>query len=305
MVAMDFEEKDARFEGRFMPAGRKPAGGFSRQEAGNRIFRRALAKVNGLWRRSLICTLSGALPLYVVTEYPRSGGTWLGQLISGCLQLPFPRNRIPKLQSSIIHGHYKYCPTMRNVCVMFRDGRDVTVSYYFHSLFRNEISNADLVKHTRSRLRFDDYENIEANLPRFIEYLFEGNRFPSFTWSDFVRNWAGRKAVQVRYECLLEDTPGELGRILESLTGKPWARERLLQTCRRFAFSRQTGRQPGEEDRNAFLRKGVSGDWKSYFNKEARQRFNYHAGSELRLLGYEKDDSWVQQPSKAKSEVQA
>ena len=41
------------------------------------------------------------------------------------------------------------------------------------------------------------------------------------------------------------------------------------------------------------MRKGIVGDWKNYFNKEAREIFNHYAGDQLIKLGYEKDRSWV------------
>ena len=48
-------------------------------------------------------------------------------------------------------------------------------------------------------------------------------------------------------------------------------------------------RNPGEENKHSFLRKGVAGDWKNHFSKEARQVFNKFAGRELIKLGYEVD----------------
>jgi len=42
------------------------------------------------------------------------------------------------------------------------------------------------------------------------------------------------------------------------------------------------------------LRKGISGDWKNKFSREAKQIFNEYAGKELIQLGYEVDDSWIE-----------
>jgi len=33
---------------------------------------------------------SDQLPIYMVTEYPRSGGTWLAQMLADYLEVPFP-----------------------------------------------------------------------------------------------------------------------------------------------------------------------------------------------------------------------
>jgi len=47
------------------------------------------------------------------------------------------------------------------------------------------------------------------------------------------------------------------------------------------------------EDKKSFLRKGISGDWKTHFSLEAKQVFNYYAGDILIGLGYEKDGTWL------------
>jgi len=42
------------------------------------------------------------------------------------------------------------------------------------------------------------------------------------------------------------------------------------------------------------LRKGVAGDWRNHFSKDAKQVFNKLAGKELIKLGYEIDESWIE-----------
>ena len=61
---------------------------------------------NELLRAGMVHLLSGVLPLYVVNEFPKSGGTWVGQMLGRALGVPFPRNRFPVLRPSIMHGHY-------------------------------------------------------------------------------------------------------------------------------------------------------------------------------------------------------
>jgi hypothetical protein len=67
---------------------------------------RVYGKENELIRAGLVRLLSGALPLYVVNEFPKSGGTWVGQMLGRALGVPFPRNRLRVLRPSIMHGHY-------------------------------------------------------------------------------------------------------------------------------------------------------------------------------------------------------
>lgn len=85
-------------------------------------------KTNALTRALMPYALSSPLSLYVVNEYPKSGGTWVGQMLGRALNVPFPRNRFPVPRSSIMHSHYLDPRGLRNVVLAWRDGRDVMVS---------------------------------------------------------------------------------------------------------------------------------------------------------------------------------
>jgi hypothetical protein len=241
----------------------------------------------------LVCGFSRLMPLFIVTEYPKSGGTWFSQMLSEYLNLPLPRNQMPKFRSSIIHGHYLYFPTMKNVFVVFRDGRDVMVSFYFHSYFKNELFNHVLVDRMKKRLPFSDYNNVEKNLPKFIEYKFTKKWPPRFTWGQFVDNWIDRDVANIKYEELLKEPDKAIRRTLEKVIRKPINYELTANIAKKYTFKNLSKRNPGYENRSSFLRKGIAGDWKNYFNKEARELFDYYAGDQLIKLGYEKDRSWV------------
>jgi hypothetical protein len=252
-------------------------------------------KVDALVRMAMWRSLSGVFPLYLVPEYPKSGGTWLSLMIADYLQVPFPRNRLPRFGTSVMHGHYLHRPSFRNVFCLARDGRDVMASAYFHQLFRNDRNHPRLVEETRRGVPFDDYDDVRKNMPRFIEYMFEKHdrkRF-RFTWSEFVRSWTGAGAHIIRYEELLGGAADRLGRALNAVLGIEPDMARLREIEEKYSFKSLTKRQPGEENRRSFLRKGIAGDWKEKFSPEAREVFHRYAGRELILMGYEKDDSWV------------
>jgi len=251
-------------------------------------------KTNGLIRYLMVHLGTSIIPLYVVNEYPKSGGTWLGQMIAAALDIPFPRNRLPLLKSCIMHGHYLRTWNMKNVVVLWRDGRDVIVSQYYHSLFENNIGNRELVKNVRKDLLFDDYDDIKRNLTAFIEYVFIEKKHPRFSWSDFCALWENNSsAVFVKYEDLLIDCSNQLQRIILHLTGKQLEKHIAETITSEYSFKRQSGRNPGQEDTGSFLRKGIAGDCKNYFTNESKLLFSEYAGNALIKLGYEKDDSWV------------
>ena len=256
-------------------------------------------KANAALRYGMTHCLSGVLPLYIVNEYPRSGGTWLGQMLATGLDIPFPRNQFPVFRTSVMHGHYLGSWGMKNVVVIWRDGRDVVVSMYHHCLFKNERRNAPLVDAVRRDLPFKDYEDVRSNLPAFIEYSFTRQRHPHFSWADFVRRWYGRNGViYTHYEQLLGNPASELQRIVLGLSGKRLEAERAVTIAEDLSFARQAGRLPGEENKRRFMRKGIVGDWRNHFSRDACERFDHYAGNELLLLGYESDRGWVSESEK-------
>lgn len=251
-------------------------------------------KTNGLLRYSLAHTATQIFPLYIVNEYPKSGGSWVGEMLADALGVPFPRNRLPMFRSSILHGHMMHSWNMHNVLLVWRDGRDVLISQYYHSLFENDRGNARLVAQCRADLGFADYEDITANLIPFMEYVYERKRHPRMSWADFVNKWADcGRCVHVRYEDLRADTVGELRRILQELTNRSRDDTDLAAIVDKFSFEKMSGRKVGQSDSRSFMRKGVVGDWKNYFDREAKKRFCGYAGDALIKLGYEADHSWV------------
>ena len=242
-------------------------------------------------------TLSGVLPLYIVTEYPKSGGSWLSQMLADYLDVPFPRNERPKLKSSLMHGHMLYTPFMKNVVCLYRDGRDVMVSLYYHLLFENDKNSPIMVRNARNNLSFDDYEDIHENLGEFIEYIYlkESKSMSPyrFTWGKFVENWSDKSAVFVKYEDLIDNCYESMEKTIYKLTGNDIEPNKLKTIVSKYSFQNQTKRKPGEEDIKSFIRKGKPGDWKEKFSKEAAEIFHNYYGRQMIQLGYITSNSWI------------
>jgi len=260
------------------------------------IKRRSLIwhKYNALLRYVMMHTATRVFPLYIVNEYPKSGGSWIGEMLSDALHVPFPRNRLPVPGRCILHGHVMQSWNMHNVLLVWRDGRDVLVSQYYHWLFRNDRDNARLVDICRRDLNFSDYEDVRANLPAFMEYVYERKRHPRMSWADFVDRWVDcASCVHVRYEEMRSTPVEELCRIASRLGGKELDPGDAANIVDAHAFEKLSGRLAGEENTRSFMRKGMVGDWNNYFSKEARELFHGYAGAALVKLGYETDDAWL------------
>lgn len=231
---------------------------------------------------------------YVVTEYPKSGGTWLSQLLSSSLDVPYPRNRLPMFESSVIHGCFLGSGKNNKTIVLNRDGRDIMVSFYYYSLIKKPLASKVESERIVADLGITDIEDIKRNLPFFIEYCFANKTYPRFTWSQFVNKWHDdTSVVHTSYEALHRDTAAELKIILHELGETNVSSDIINNVVDRFSFERQAKRKNGESDTSSFLRKGVVGDWKNSFSQDSRELFDYYAGNELILSGYEKDHSWV------------
>lgn len=252
-------------------------------------------KLNGLSRRLIV---SGARPpgqmRPLVNEYPKSGGSWMAQMLSTALDLPFPRNRLPTLGDSIMHGHYNARAINTPVVHICRDGRDVVTSFYFHRLVSNTFSAAAEREKALQKLGIKDPSDVHTYMPRFIELLAKGETHPGVSWSQFIDDWHQHKSVvaTVKYEELLNDAAAELQRTCKSL-GREIEPSKAKEIADKFSFESQTKRKQGSEDTGKYLRKGIAGDWKEKFSQEAKETFAHHMGKGLITLGYEEDNSWA------------
>ena len=244
-----------------------------------RLIAEKLAKASTRW---IALRWGHTFPFYYVSEHPKSGGTWLARMIADYLQLPFPQfTLLPLAFRCVIQNHWRYDPRLSRVFYLYRDGRDVMVSFYFDRIRiarHSDRPGAQMQRATYERLfgKAYDPDDIVRHLPRFIEHEFaHPGRGTPLNWRDHVEEWHRAKGRDdlafLSYEQLREDCAGTLGRALE----------------------RQTGRRPGAADISQHIRKGVVGDWRNHFSREAAELFDRLAGAALVELGYEADRAWV------------
>ncbi|MDH3743574.1 MAG: sulfotransferase domain-containing protein [Acidobacteriota bacterium] len=243
-------------------------------------------------RLALVHTLSRALPVYVVNEFPKSGGTWIANLLSGASGIRFRDNRTPRLEKQIIKGHFFRRGGIRNCLVVWRDGRDAISSFYYHNYFKFSESshNHKRVDYMRAKYPFDDYDDIRANLPSFIGQIFERPISPAYTWSQFVDRWSGyNDFVHVRYEDMRKDPQSELTRVVQELTGLRPELSLIESTIERFDIDRikQQRSEHHQEGETYFVREGKLGGWSEVFSAEADELFRRYAQPQLEKLGYE------------------
>jgi len=127
-----------------------------------------------------------------------------------------------------------------------------------------------------------------------MSYVFEEKRNPKLSWSDFYDLWGAKSNhVHVKYEVLRTEPVIALQKIVCDLTGLKIGEVEADKIVDKYSFEKVSGRKVGEENNNSFMRKGIVGDWKNYFDGNARKLFHAYAGDALVGLGYEGDASWV------------
>ena len=255
-------------------------------------IKRLARRAKSFREKSYARAFSGVAPYYIVNEFPKSGGTWLSEMLAMALDVPFRQQEPIRLERAVVHGHFLNPLGLRNVVVMFRDPRDVIVSFYYHCYFTNDRANHVLVHLMKKRLPFADYNDIQANLPAFIRFISTTPVSPRFTWPAFTKAWAGRPGVaSTTYERLRADTEAELARVIQALTHEQPSTSRIAETVEYFSFAAAKRRQeskirPGTEV--PFIRAGALGGWRAHFSPAAEAELAACGYVEpMRRLGYE------------------
>jgi hypothetical protein len=241
-----------------------------------------------------------------ITSLPKSGSTWLSNMLSDIdgfdLFAPSKWNTYitDKWDDSrwdltndiftefnkklaVIRGHT--LATEMNLQVLndsnikyiigVRDPRDKLISEYYYS--RN------FPGHWAHDLA------INKSLSEFISYKLESGEFDKET-INWLRNWLlnrnENKSIIVRYEDLLADTIGTFNNILKFLDIRI-NDDKIDYIVDKHSFKNVSGRDRGESDNKQFVRKGVSGEWKSIFTNEQKELFNNIGEDVIKNLNYE------------------
>ncbi len=242
-----------------------------------------------------------AVPLLFVLGHPKSGTTWMCQLLADYFRLPFPQySLLPIGCSAVLHCHNTPSKKYRHGVYVIRDGRDVMVSTYFH-LRGRAFSKTSTAYQRRIFEGLEPDVEPRLNMGPFMSRLLQR---PSGGWTKLA-NWGehvgaylameNARLPVVRYEALLSDGEGALVNLIRDLTGNEPDIGRVREALQRCSFKKQAGRRPGDENRESYLRKGQSGDWMNHFSREAAELFDEHFGDVLIEMGYATDHDWVQE----------
>jgi len=268
----------------------------------NNFIERLTFAIKG-YRRRQVANAGAFRKVIFIAGLPKSGSTWLENLF---VAVPgFRRGKFPPYIT--IHDHdlreemfdsWRFDPVVVKLhtnpddgniaildrlgvkyCITYRDLRDVAVSFVFY------VKN--VAREHWLHENFNKMDNGEA-LHYFIK-----EELPAY--ANWVRDWTLKrdqsKSTTIQYESLLMRPVDEFCRVAGFFDLDLSSSE-----CRKIVesqqFEKKSGRRRGEEDQQNFLRKGVAGDWRVYFDKAHKEKFKEIAGDWLIEFGYEKGMDW-------------
>ncbi len=267
----------------------------------NAIVKRPLNQINYYKKRKKY-----PQNIIFITSLPKSGSTWLSNMCSGLdgfdLFAPIKWNTYIakewddsrwdletdifmefRNKLAVIRGHTWAIPKNLNVLknsnlkylIGVRDPRDKLISEYWHS--RN------FPKHWAHE------QAHEQSVEEFISYKLESGEFEKETLN-WIKNWLknrdNKKSIIIRYENMLINPNTVLEKIFNFL-GFNIEQEKIKQIIEKNSFDKITGRKSGENDNTKFIRKGISGEWRTIFSKEQKSLFNRIGEDIIKNLGYQ------------------
>lgn len=225
-----------------------------------------------------------------LVSYPRSGNTWMRYLLanimrpSGTWHISNLNEVVPDIyqvdldkyaSANIYKSHEPFTESYGKVIYIFRDGRDVAVSYY--NLMKTAFG---------CTCTFDEF---------IISMLTGGKETVYGSWQNHVLGWmrSGRNndIFFIKYEDLCEDTPKVLKNVCDFMGIDP-SPESIPNAIRRSTFEVQQEdvRKYSEHYSKGFRGgvKGSPGKWREIFSASQNELFWSYSGDLMTRLGYTK-----------------
>jgi hypothetical protein len=170
----------------------------------------------------------------VVSGFPKSGTTWMTQLLASILQLSYSQNRVRfSCRGVALHTHSLSFSGQNNIVYIIRDPREVACSIHRALRGRREKPAGDSDPYC-----CENTELIDADFCRFALTRFPGSRAP---WDSHVAS-ALQRGWEVIYFEDLKTQPVEALRRLAVLQGR--SEDRIVRALETFDYVRLQSLNP-------------------------------------------------------------
>lgn len=249
----------------------------------NILFIAGLPKSGTTWLKQMLMEYSGYIDILVpdVSVYElKTGGSHDYDLATDTFSR-FKRNLV--LSKMHIYGSEHNLQildaSMLKYVVIYRDLRDVAVSYYYY------------VRNTVWHPQYQIYKNLTLveGLEYFGASLLADYRDWIVSWDKNINHQSG---LMIRYEDLSAKPVQTFHRVAEhfSLDSSPQTIKTIVD---KKSFKKLShGRDRGNSDPESFYRKGTVGDWQNHFTPDLKKAYKNIIGQFLIEFGYEKDMDW-------------
>lgn len=253
------------------------------------IYHCCIQKTGSQWIKSLLSDRLVYKAVKMKTHIPHKN--FLGKKDLQHLQeCSFPAN---KIITPLYIGYYDFLkipkqPEYKSFFVM-RDPRDFIISWYFSTKFSHKL-NPFIIKEQKVLEKMND----EEAFLYLCKTVFHKNNLIFKAVQSWYENAKNNREIAIfRYEDLVGEERGEWFARLMVHLDIGISKENVEHLLEKYSFQRLSGgRKPGNEDIKSHYRKGVSGDWKNYFNEKHKEIFKKNHGQLLIDLNYEKNRDW-------------
>ena len=169
---------------------------------------------------------------------------------------------------------------------LLRDGRDVATSGAFDWLLKDAHGT-------------DRYSYFVERRPIVLNRFFDDELLRTWT-----KNWVeplealkelnDSEKIQIRYEEMIADQAAVIRRICQHI-GLDCSESEATACVDGATFEKTTGRERGNAEPTSKARKGVVGDWRTYFTRQDGEVFAGLTGDWLQKLGYVTDRNWYKE----------
>lgn len=237
-----------------------------------------------------------------VTEYPKSGITWISFIIANLISdreinfsnfrsFVYPIYSYDKSYLDSITGkryfksHEPYQPSYPKVLYLLRDPRDVSISYYnWFKKYRSDFN-----------ISYDEF---------LLDFLTVGVSIYG-SYKDHVTDWIenskdSNKFLCIRYEDMIKDSYCEVKKIVNFLEISV-SDEKILDSIKLSSFSNMQKLEKKEtnspffdksNNKLRFVRKGKVNAWKTELSENQKELFKKYLGQFLIDYNYEQNLEW-------------